>query len=211
MEQIATFLATLTKRHYLRVAAFAVCGVVLGGVLTYGLLQYIQQSSQVADPAGGQEVTDSQFARSAPTRLRIPALEIDTTFEPPLGLNDDQTIEVPASYDQVGWYKHGATPGEVGPSVVLGHVDSYAGPGVFFSLGELREGDKVLIDREDGTTATFRVTNLERVDQDVFPSERVYGAIDHAGLRLITCSGVYNRGTQRYSHNLIVFAELATE
>lgn len=143
-----------------------------------------------------------------PTLLRIPSLGLTASFTEPLGINVDQTIEVPEGYDSVGYYTHGPTPGEVGPAVVLGHVDSYEGPAVFYSLGELVAGDTIAIDRIDGTTATFTVTRLERHEQAGFPTELVYGDIDHAGLRLVTCSGTFDREQQVYSHNLIVFAEL---
>jgi sortase (surface protein transpeptidase) len=146
--------------------------------------------------------------RSEPVRLRIPKVGIDTTFERPLGLNQDSTVEVPDSYEEVGWYQYAPTPGELGPAVILGHVDSYEGPAVFYRLGSLKPGDEITVDRADGTTAKFEVTTLERHEQSGFPTELVYGDIDHAGLRLITCSGVFVRGEQRYTHNLIVFARL---
>ncbi len=152
--------------------------------------------------------TTTEFARSAPMTLTIPKLSLEAEFEPPLGLNEDQTIEVPEAYDTVGWYMHGATPGEVGPAVVLGHVDSVDGPAVFYDLGQLEEGDEVAITREDGTTAVFVITGSERFSQDAFPTELVYGPTDIPTIRLVTCSGTFNKGTQRYTHNLVVFGEL---
>jgi sortase (surface protein transpeptidase) len=145
-----------------------------------------------------------------PVALRIPKIEIDATFEGPLGLNEDQSIEVPDSYEALGWYEYGPTPGEAGPAVILGHVDSFEGPAVFFRLGQLEVGDEIEVDRADGTTAVFAVTELLRARQNDFPTAQVYGDIDHAGLRLITCSGTFSRGIQRYSHNLIVFARLVS-
>lgn len=148
---------------------------------------------------------------SKPTHIRIPKINVTADFEKPLGLTLDGEVAVPEAYDTVGYYKYGPTPGELGPAVVLGHVDSVAGPAVFYSLGQLEVGDEIDIDREDGTTATFLVTKLERHPQSGFPTEEVYGNINYAGLRLITCSGIFNKGAQRYSHNLIVFAELKEE
>ena len=145
---------------------------------------------------------------SNPHRLRIPTVGIDTAFEGSLGIDENQEIAVPESYEEVGWYKHGPTPGELGPSVILGHVDSYSGPAVFWPLQKVSVGDVVYVDRQDGSTATFVVTELEQPNQNDFPTKRVYGDIDHAGLRLITCTGTYDRGIQRYSHNLIVYAKL---
>ena len=148
---------------------------------------------------------------SLPTRLRIPKINIDTVFVSPLELETNGEVAVPNSYTEVGWYKHSPTPGELGPSVILGHVDSYTGPAVFFYLGQLKEGDDIFVDREDGSTAQFKVVSLERPKQSEFPTERVYGNIDHAGLRLITCTGIYVKGKQRYTNNLIVYARLVSE
>ena len=148
------------------------------------------------------------MTEAAPTKLSIPKLKIETTFEKPLGLNADGSSEVPKSYTQVGWYEYGPTPGEYGPAVILGHVDSVSGPAVFFSLGQLEAGDDVYIDRADGSVAHFVVEKLERYEQVAFPTAKVYGNINHAGLRLITCSGTFKKGEQRYTHNLVVYAKL---
>jgi sortase (surface protein transpeptidase) len=146
--------------------------------------------------------------RHLPTRLVIPKLSLSAPFEAPLGLNEDGTVEVPVSYDTVGWYRHGATPGESGTSVVLGHVDSKSGPAVFYSLGQLLPGDEINVTRDDGSIATFVVRALERYSQADFPTERVYGNVEGSELRLVTCSGVYDRSIKRYSHNLVVYAVL---
>jgi len=192
-------------RHYSRVMAFAVVGM----ALALGAYYVFTATPAEAPQTQTQEATTTaQFARSAPTQLRIPKLNIDTTFEAPLGLNEDKTIEVPDTYTKVGWYKYGATPGEVGTATILGHVDSYEGPAVFWPLGQLKEGDEIEITREDGTTAVFVVEKSERYSQDDFPTEKVYGLTDYPSLRLITCTGVYSHGSQRYSHNLVVYAKL---
>lgn len=199
---------TSASRHYLTVMAFAVVAI----VVALGIYFSNSQNEVVSEPV--QEVvtaTTSEsvaFARSAPSRLRVPAIELETTFEAPLGLNDDQTIEVPDSYTEVGWYKLGPTPGEIGPAVILGHVDSYEGPAIFYDIRDLKEGDEIFVDREDGTTAVFEVVKKEQYSQNNFPTELVYGPTLGAELRLITCIGIYSHGTQRYSHNLVVYAKL---
>ncbi len=147
------------------------------------------------------------LSESAPVRLRIPVIGVDAGFEE-LGLGADGQIEVPKGYEGVGWYIYGPTPGELGPAVVLGHVDSYKGPAVFFSLGQLKPGDLVEIERRDGKTAVFQVNQLERYPQSEFPTALVYSDLDYAGLRLITCSGIYNKETNQYNLNLIVYASL---
>jgi sortase (surface protein transpeptidase) len=207
-----------SKRRHARMAAFGVLGVSCG-MITALFAQTVYET-QVWMPNIGAEhagVEDTESASqstdvleaSAPVRIRIPTLDLEARFEDELGLNEDDTVEVPEGFDTVGWYKHGPTPGERGPAVVLGHVDSYRGPAVFYSLGQLRLGDDILIEREDGTTANFVVTGLDRYSRDSFRTDLVYGDIDHAGLRLVTCSGTFDRGKQVYSHNLVVYATLA--
>jgi len=176
----------------------------------FGLQSFVTIDTNQTATVSDSEIEGPTLSEADPVRIRIPAINVDTSFVE-LGIDENKEIEIPDSYEQVGWYEHGPTPGELGPAVVLGHVDSLSGPAVFYSLGQLNPGDKVEIDREDGTTAVFEVKTLERYEQDNFPTSLVYGDIDHAGLRIITCSGTYNRDTLRYDHNLVVYAELIEE
>jgi sortase (surface protein transpeptidase) len=181
------------------------------------LLWYVQ-SGRGALPSRAPEVTQNVATTSTvtsyslpavlPQQLRIPRIKLAVPFSSPLGLLPSGEVAVPTEYDAVGWYKYSPAPGSLGPAVVLGHVDSYEGPAVFFSLGQLDAGDDIFVDREDGSVAHFKVEKLVRQNQGEFPTEEVYGNIDHAGLRLITCSGIFDRTLQRYSHNLIVYARL---
>lgn len=196
-----------TIRRYARVAAFAVLGMSIGALTALSVIEIRERNAETIVTEEAPKSTYVLEGRE-PVRLSIPSIGLDTAFGDALGLNPDQTVEVPDSFEEVGWYKYGPTPGELGPAVVLGHVDSKAGPAVFYSLGQLEAGDAIEITREDGSVAVFEVTKLERYEQEGFPTALVYGDIDHAGLRLITCSGTYERGIQRYSHNLVVYAEL---
>lgn len=153
-------------------------------------------------------VTPPQAAgltRSAPTHLEIPDIGVSTSLIE-LGKNDDGSLETPGNYEQAGWYKYSPTPGEIGPAIIAGHVDSYQGPAVFFYLKELKEGQMVHISRQDGSTVRFRVDSVAIFDQNNFPTDAVYGNIDHSGLRLITCGGTYNTLSGHYSHNVVVYA-----
>lgn len=189
------------KNHFL---AGVVLVMIVGG---FGLLHFKQGEMPVKEreqlPSSTQVLSEAE-----PTELSIPKLDIDAQFEAPLGLLPDGSVAVPKSYDSVGWYKFGPTPGELGPAVILGHVDSVKGPAVFYSLGQLEVGDDIFISRADGSTAHFKVVEMERNLQSTFPTKKVYGDIQHAGLRLVTCSGTFDRGKQRYSHNLVVYAAL---
>ena len=165
-------------------------------------LRYVPYTPETATTTG------YSLNRSEPARLVIPKLLIDASFEAPLELNKDKTIEVPKGYDTVGWYKNGASPGEIGPAIILGHVDSVDSAAVFYNLGQLAPGDRFTVERRDGSAPEFEVVALERYLQDEFPSDLVYGPIGYSGIRLITCSGTYNKTTNRYDHNLVVYGKL---
>lgn len=210
MANILTHIKSYVIRQYRQVVAITV-GIIVGALLGFGALFITQEVTPVLPALEQEEVvatTSVLYARSAPVTISIPKIDIDTTFEAPLGLNDDMTIEVPETYTQVGWYKNGPTPGEVGPAVVLGHVDSYQGPAVFWPLSKLEAGDEIEIEREDKTKVVFVVDSVKRYSQDDFPTELVYGTTDTPQLRLITCTGIYDKGVQRYSHNIVVYASL---
>ncbi|MBW6434446.1 class F sortase [Actinoplanes hulinensis] len=163
------------------------------------------------EPAGGgkKPVGGRGMQRSVPVRLEIPSIGVDTGLMT-LGLRDDGTLEVPPLRGDApaGWYRHSPTPGEVGASVLAGHVDSARdGPAVFHRLGEARPGDPVAVRRTDGTVARFTVTKVATYPKRDFPSDQVYAPLDRPGLRLITCGGVFDRGRGSYRSNIVVFAE----
>ncbi|WP_443073345.1 class F sortase [Streptomyces sp. NBC_01451] len=146
--------------------------------------------------------------RSAPVRLRVPALGVDTPVMR-LGLASDGTVQVPpiTDHDQAGWYEHSPTPGQTGPSVILGHVTvGEYGDGVFHDLTRLRRGEKIVARLENGTETEFTVTSLRTVAKADFPTDDVYGNVDRPELRLITCGGP--RDETGYLDNVIAFAAL---
>ncbi|MGI5376873.1 class F sortase [Streptomyces sp. CA-251387] len=150
------------------------------------------------------------LARSAPVRLRIPAIGVDTPVIR-LGLAANGTVQVPpiTADDRAGWYRHSPTPGQVGPSVILGHVTVGAyGDGVFRHLARLHRGDRIVARREDGSSAEFAVSAVRTVAKADFPADDVYGDVDRPELRLITCGGP--RAGDEYRDNVIVFAELSS-
>jgi hypothetical protein len=159
-----------------------------------------------ADPVGGA-VTVEALAPSAPVSLEIPAIEVHSSLLR-LRLNPDGTVEVPPlDSPDAGWYENSPTPGERGPAVILGHVDSArTGPGVFFDLRAVLPGDGITVGRADGTSASFRVDRVAEYPKTAFPTAAVYGDIDHAGLRLITCGGAFDRSARSYEDNIVVYA-----
>ncbi|MCW2613775.1 MAG: putative sortase-like protein, partial [Frankiales bacterium] len=164
----------------------------------------IPSSSPPADVATGPA---TPLGASPPRRLRVPSIGVDTELVG-LGLQPDGSLEVPPAAFPVGWYTGGPAPGELGPAVLAGHVDYAGSAGVFADLGDLRPGAQVLVDRQDGSTAVFRVTRVHQVGKAAFPTAAVYGDLDHAGLRLITCGGDFSRRAGSYEDNVIAYAEL---
>ena len=152
--------------------------------------------------------TPRTLSHSEPTHLTIPSVGIDANVIT-VGKNADGTIETPPVLsDETGWYKYGPTPGELGPAVIVGHVDNYKGVSVFWRLHELQPGDEIDVGRVDGKTVKFKVDALKQFDQANFPTQEVYGNIGYAGLRLITCGGTFNTATGHYSENTVVYASL---
>jgi hypothetical protein len=146
---------------------------------------------------------------SPPVRVSVPSVGISAPLIP-LSLHDDGSLEVPPLHrtDEAGWFQNGPTPGERGPAVIAGHVDSTSDKGVFYRLGEMLPGQLIKVTRRDGTAPVFRVYRIETVAKDDFPDHAVYGPVAHAALRLITCGGSFDSATGHYTDNLIVYASL---
>ena len=161
-----------------------------------------------APPAPVQLRGSADPAAAVPVRVRIPAIGVDSDLAD-LGVDAAGALVPPADFDRAGWFAAGPVPGEVGPAVIAGHVDSRSGPAVFFRLREMAVGDPVLVERGDGTTAHFTVTRVARHPKDAFPTADVYGPTPDAELRLITCGGEFDRADRSYLDNVIVYADLA--
>ncbi|MBO3739140.1 class F sortase [Actinoplanes flavus] len=165
-------------------------------------------SGSMAGPAGAETLTSGELVpASAPERVAIPALDVSAPVVA-LGLRADGTMEVPGDATTVGWFTGAPAPGSLGPAVLAGHVDYRGVSGTFAGLSALRPGDEVRITRRDGRTAVFAVTRVATYPKSRFPSGEVYGPIDHAGLRLITCGGDFDRRTGHYVDNVVAYARL---
>jgi sortase (surface protein transpeptidase) len=151
------------------------------------------------------------LARGAapPVRIRIPAIGVSAAVVR-LGLNRDGTLQVPADFGVTGWFTGGPAPGETGPAVIAGHIDSRRGPAVFYRLHALRPGDRVAVERADGTTVQFAVEGSAQYPKRAFPTEAVFGPSPDPLLRLITCGGAFDRSTRHYRDNVVVTARLAS-
>ncbi|MFD0152515.1 class F sortase [Streptomyces sp. NPDC127132] len=148
------------------------------------------------------------LARSRPTALAVPAITIEAPVTD-LGLDAAGRLATPPVDNPrvVGWYAKGATPGERGTAVVVGHRDTRSGPAVFLNLDSLSPGNTVRVARADGRVAVFTVDRVRTYAKADFPDKEVYGATGRPELRLLTCGGAFDRGTG-YEANIVVFAHL---
>jgi Sortase domain len=199
-----------------RVAGIAGTVLIAGGIAALGAavaaqVHAPQPSASVAGVIGSSGHGPS-LPRSLPVSVDIPAIDVDSKLLH-LGLDSDGAIQVPSletSSGEAAWYKYSATPGQIGSSVLEGHVDSYQGPAVFFRLGALRPGDTVDVTLADGVTAIFRVTGVRQYVKSRFPAKAIYGATNFAALRLITCGGAFDYATGHYLSSTVVFASLTS-
>lgn len=140
-----------------------------------------------------------------PRRITVERLGIDHDLIG-LGLDRGGALQVPEDPSVPGWYRDGVPPGGTGPAVLVGHVDSFDGPGIFFRLREAVPGDRVTVTRIDRSVVTFEVYGVETVRKDGFPTEQVYGGTQGPELRLLTCGGPFDQQTRSYTENVVVYA-----
>jgi sortase (surface protein transpeptidase) len=146
---------------------------------------------------------------STPVTIEIPAIGVNAPIMA-LGLNTDGTVQVPPLDDHnlAGWYDGSVTPGQDGSAVILGHVDNYAGPSVFYDIKNLVQGDVIDVVRADGAVAAFTVDGVQAVPKATFPTAAVYGNVPYPALRLVTCGGPFDSSTGHYVDNIVVYAHL---
>jgi sortase (surface protein transpeptidase) len=148
------------------------------------------------------------MAASTPLRIRIPAIAVDSSLIG-LGLKSDGTMQVPSGGFPAGWYNGAPTPGELGPAIIVGHVDWAGKAGVFYRLKQLKPNDTIVVGRADGSSAIFRISSVQTYAKNKFPTALIYGNLSYSGLRLITCGGVFDPKAHSYVDNVVVYAELA--
>jgi hypothetical protein len=202
----------------LRARAAGLAGVLLivAGAVAIGVAIGAQEHAPQPSPAAagtlGPKTRGPWLERSLPVRVDIPAIGVHARLLR-LGVNSRGAIEVPPLFtrtDEAAWYKGSATPGQIGASVIEGHVDTVQGPAVFFRLGALHPGNRIDVTLADGVTAVFKVTGVRRYRKSHFPSKTIYGATRYAALHLITCGGPFDYATRNYLDSTVVFASLTT-
>jgi sortase (surface protein transpeptidase) len=189
--------------------ALAGAAVALAGTVTTTDPNVLVLSHTVSVPKLAQSKENPTIARSRPITLVIPALKIKTVVGI-LGLQADRQVMVPTNTHIVGWYDDGPTPGEVGSAVLLGHVDSTAGPGTFFYIKDLTAGDAITVTLADGVVTHFTVTKVVEYSKTAFPDRLVYGSHGTRSLQLVTCGGTFDHETGHYESNIVVFSQMTS-
>ena len=200
---------------------FAVAVVVFGLVVlalgAAGLVMLTGHPGQAADreakasvpaPSGSAAPAPGSSpapAAPAPVSLTIPAIGVHTKLIR-LGITAQGTLQVPTVTSVAGWYTGSPRPGEVGSSVIAGHIDSYLGPGIFYRLSDMRPGQRIYVRRANGSLAVFSVTAVQQYPKDRFPTGQVYGPAPDAELNLITCGGTFDYATRSYLSNTVVYS-----
>ena len=219
-------LTTRSGRHIspLRVvrrpaAAIAlIAGVIVAGVGVTGLALAsrtgrppvpVSKPALVPVPLGRQAAAPQPTLQqvASPTGVIIPSIGVRSGLVR-LGLTSSGALQVPGNASVAGWYTGSSRPGAIGAAVIVGHIDSLSGPGVFFRLRLLRPGRLVYVRRADGSLAVFRVIAVHSYPKAQFPTLAVYGPAPIAQLRLITCGGEFDFATGHYLSNVIVYADL---
>jgi Sortase domain len=192
-------------------ALLIMAGAVAAGV-AIGAQVHAPQPSPAAAGAIGGKARGPSLRRSLPVSVDIPAIGVHSKLLH-LGVSSRGAVQVPSLYTQAGeaaWYKYSATPGQIGASVIVGHVDTFRGPAVFFRLGALKPGNRVDVTLADGITAVFRVTGVRQYAKSTFPAKVIYRTHHFAALHLITCGGTFDYATRNYLSSIVVFASLVS-
>jgi LPXTG-site transpeptidase (sortase) family protein len=196
----------VVRRARLLAAPLLLLAVALGGCA-----EGAQYSGGPAPANVAGVVTAASLPKSAPLSIDIPKIGVQSTLLS-LGFGRHRGIQLPpvSTPMQAGWFSGGPAPGQIGPAVIFGHVAGDHQEGIFARLDELVPGDLVLIKRQDGSTANFRVTHIEELSKGSFPIDAVHGHTTDAELRLVTCGPAFDQLTHTYRDNIIVFATLVT-
>jgi sortase (surface protein transpeptidase) len=144
--------------------------------------------------------------RGEPTRVVIPAIDVDVDLVR-LGLETDGSMQVP-DFGLAGWYTEGPKPGHAGPAVIAAHVDSRAGPDVFYRLGDLTVDDEIHIVYDSGDDVTFLAVSSEQTPKDELPVDTIWPITNDRLLTLVTCGGEFDRSVRHYRDNVIVYTTL---
>ena len=194
--------------------------VIIFGLALGGLFSQHSRFSESPDIRNEENITSQNYVSEVketensvikydkPVEISIPSINIDSVKIEEVGLTQDRNMDVPKSYETVGWYNRGPVPGELGSSVLAGHLDSPSGKAVFWNLEKLQSGDIIQTEDFNGNTAQFKVIDKQVYEVDNFPVEKIFGQKDKKRLNLITCEGIFDKSSKIYSHRTVIFSKM---
>ncbi|HTI15544.1 MAG TPA: class F sortase [Dictyobacter sp.] len=205
---------TIRRYWYLFTLLFVLLGFILGG-WSWVLLAHLQQTTSTGHSkqmgiTQAIHIASPERKIQPGLRLQIPKIGVNAPIET-VGVATDGAMDVPSHHpwDDVGWYKFGPYPGEMGSSVIAGHFDRPDGqPAVFWNLHTLHSGDTVIIVDNTGKTLRFRVQSMKLYDANNAPKQKIFGDYHGKFLNLITCAGTWQPARQESSQRLVVYTEL---
>lgn len=188
--------------------------VVLGlGVFGYTLAQAVWYSpgEEVTDNTKAPVATKTVLKASDPIKLRIPSLGIAASVQK-VGIAKSGNMAVPTNYSDVGWYKYGPAPGQMGNVVMDGHVDNgFSMPGVFKKLNSITEGSAIYVETVGGSVYHYKVTEVSLYPYQSVPTQKIFSKSGDPMLVLISCDGAWIQGEKTYDTRLVVYAKLVSE
>lgn len=200
------------KKSFTLLLFINVIGILfITGVSWYIYREPVEEIQSPTAPQVDSTVTLGEVSSSTPETLIIPSIDLSAHIVP-VGKTKGGNMNVPADFENVGWYKYGSIPGRIGNSVIDGHFDNGKGkPAVFYNLSRLRVGDSVFVINKDGQKIQFKVKEISLVDVDALPSDKIFGESHGMNLNLITCDGVWMPDRKTYTERLVVFTERVSQ
>lgn len=198
------------KRRTVSARAFGWAGLLIG-VAIFGAGVLV--STPLLNQSGGVQhailpVAQASETEQSPWRIRIPSLGVEAPIQK-VGLTRTGNMGVPSKYNEVGWLKTSALPGEPGNAVIAGHLNGGPNvPAVFEKLHKLQVGDYIYIEGDGTKTLSFKVTDTRSYNTDKAPYEKIFGPTAGEHLNLITCDGAWDKAKQDYSQRRVVFSQL---
>ena len=140
-----------------------------------------------------------------PVGLHLETIGVDNAAIIPVGVLENGEMEIPGA-SEVGWYRFGPSPGEIGSAVLAAHIAYNGRNGVFRQLDQVQKGDAVEVAYDDGTISRFEVTEIAQYGKTDLPFDRIFAKDGEAGLVLISCGGTFNESLRSYEDNIVVYA-----
>lgn len=182
-------------------------GLQAGGAVAYATFSKPSQVNVGRPPASAGTLAQPQATtpQPAPVAITIPSIGVKSDLAT-LNVDGEGVLNGPEDFSVAGWWAGGPAPGAIGAAVVVGHLDSFKGPAVFFRVPSLQPGGRIDVTRADGSIASFVIDAVQQYPKDKLPTERVYGSTTRPELRLITCGGEFDRARKSYRDNVVVYA-----